>query len=178
MRKLLRRQVVEDGAMEECKAELKEITKQCRRLRRRTEDERRIALAEEIDEAWRSGRPAVAQRLARQLAGNGVGPKKRDRPALTKVKPTSQERADFWKLPGPEGGMSAVLTTWEEMRSEHFGGLLELPTWEPRHGVQAEEDLQAVRSYLRKAPKRRAGPSWAISLRWSCTGCCYTPTGE
>eukprot|EP00972_Heterocapsa_arctica_P035100 5169177-Heterocapsa_arctica.AAC.1 len=64
-----------------------------------------------------------------------------------KVRPTSAEWAEFWKLPGPEGGMRADLTTWEEMRKEHFECLPELPTWELQssmeQGEQAEEDLQA-----------------------------------
>ena len=147
-RKLLRMQMVGEEAMEECKAELKEITKQCTRLRRRKEEERRTALKKSTKHGGVAGLLSHTSWPGSWL-GTVWGPRRRTTysAALTTVEPTSQEWADSWKRPGHEGGMSAVLTTWEEMRSEHFGGLPGLPTWEPRHGVQAEEEMQAVRSY-------------------------------
>eukprot|EP00959_Pyramimonas_sp_CCMP1952_P054140 1132572-Pyramimonas_sp.AAC.1 len=76
--------------------------------------ERQNELNRELEEALRGNREDLAWMLSFQMAGNGLGPRKRNHYILLDARPDLQTWTEDLALSGREGGMEAIATTTEE----------------------------------------------------------------
>eukprot|EP00959_Pyramimonas_sp_CCMP1952_P123890 2590069-Pyramimonas_sp.AAC.1 len=119
-----------------------------------------------IEEAWRERRMADATTLSRKAARTRFGAKQRDGRRLGPPPLDKEVWIEHLSKTGPEGGMEARQMDWSEWRQEREN----LPVPPTSAGDEdaiaqlAGEDFGTLRSYCRKAGKRRVVPPGTTPL--------------
>ena len=74
--------------------------------------------------------------------------------------PTRQDWEDLLTKEGNQGGMSASVCTWEDMRTEHIdiANATPLPPADLNHTQQAKDEVTDLTNYVIYATKRKAVP--------------------
>eukprot|EP00959_Pyramimonas_sp_CCMP1952_P364697 7637366-Pyramimonas_sp.AAC.1 len=116
---------------------------------------------QELEEAIRTNREDAAQRISFQMAGNGLGPRKRKHYVLPDARLGQQTWTLDLVLPGSEGGAEAIMTTAEGfIRDASAHDCPFRPDME--HWELANHDLVGVAHQLGRGRRRRAAPPWSM----------------
>ena len=149
---------------EQCAAawKLKELTRKAQGLRRRWEKIRRATLEEELQDAARTGRLAMAYKISRQLSGRR-GPKNRSHRSIRRLQTAQEWRSELGE-PGPRGGMGAEHCSF----SEELDKWKQSATWEEKEELDANALYEAkelffslIKRFIR-CDKRRVAPPWSV----------------
>lgn len=141
-----------------------QVTVALRHIGWREAAKRRKSLARDLGEAWRRRRLAEAHRLARRLAGTGLGVGNKCYRCAPRYRAEASEWMAYLRRPGREGGLSALEVDFGEEEARLVDGEA-LPELTLAHLNQAEDDFAAVGRAMAHGRKRRGlrlGP-----LRWS-----------
>ena len=84
------------------------LQKQIRTLKRRSDAERKTALVNDLYSELRAGRKAEVQKLARLIAGRGIGVKTRMYNHLPAIRPSAAELRESATSPAQVGGLSGA----------------------------------------------------------------------
>ena len=148
-----------DGDDQGAVDELKVVTRQVRKLKRRQRKARCEAIIQELDTAWATRSSATAWRLTRALSDRAIGPKRRKLSAPQSPLFSSSELLEHYSKPGAEGGFTASRTDWRAWRESRTGGRVFISR-------EARERARFVfRQTARKvfqAPLRKQPPSWTF----------------
>ena len=120
----------------------------------------------ELQHAVRTNNAHEQWHIHRKLARNSRGPKRRCYRTPNVHNALSDTWIDFLSKKGSEGGCEAQVIDFEhevqEMRDMHDE--TELRSHSREIEEQVSEDIQGMGAYLRRAPKRRQVPSFALPL--------------
>ena len=151
----------EDFAEE--KHQVREISKELKRLQRVRMARRRNRLERELRLASRRGRKAEVQRLIHLLAARSRGTRKRLFRNLATWRPARAEVERHVVKTGGEGGLNGVIVNAAEEVAKHLEEQMqyEIEPMDMNFVEQAKEDMRTMTWKMKVASKRRMCPPWS-----------------
>ncbi len=83
---------------------------------------------------------------------------------MTKARPTTEEWREALERPGQDGGLAALVIDYEAECQKHKEGHAKLKTLTMNDIQRADRDLRDAKYQLALGAKRKATPSWSLSL--------------
>ena len=143
---------------------LQACQRRLRLLKRQIDQRINITLVNELYEALRKHQHSEAHRLARRLAGTGIGIKKRRLGLMPSFVPSKAQLQALAESDAKTGGLSAQLINLEEELDKWTAD----DNWEnlkpddANASQWAKSDLKGIIFNMIRGPKRKACPNWSL----------------
>ena len=130
-------------------------------LAKRDEKAKRDAYISEFTFAWHRRDLHHVWKVARQLSGRRVGPKRRRYDAAKSVRPSAAEWVSFLQQDGSAGGCSAVEVDWNHVVDASKTAQVQTTDFQTAFRL-ALADFEALQAQARRGKLRKACPPWGV----------------